>query len=77
MLRRMFPASEPASGSVRRIGYVARGTRVRHRGRDYVVDGFDPMSVRDPVAYLADVETGEACEVPLDELVGPGEPLAA
>ena len=66
----------PASGSVRRIGHVARGMRVRYRGRDYVVAGFDPMSVRDPVR-TSGARDRRACEVPLDELLGPGEPLAA
>jgi hypothetical protein len=67
-----------APGSLSRLtGQVSRGMRVRYRSREYVVAGFDPMSVQEPFAYLEDVETGEACEAPLDELFGPGEPLAA
>ena len=74
----MSLAPEPAPGTVRRLsGQVSRGMRVRYGSREYVVAGFDPMSVRHPVAYLEDVETGEACEAPLDELFWPGEPIAA
>ena len=73
----MFPAPEPSPGSLRLSGQVSRGMRVSYRERDYVVVGFDPMSVHEPLAYLEDVETGETCEAPLDELLGPGEPIAA
>ena len=74
----MSPAPEPASGSLRHLaGQVSRGMRVRYREREYVVVGFEPMGVHDPVAYLEDVESGEPCEAPLDELFGSGEPIAA
>ena len=55
----MFVVPEPSRGSVRPLsGHVPRVMRVLCRGRAYVVAGFDPMSVRDPVAYLEDAETG-------------------
>ena len=75
---RMFLVPEPGLESPRPLlGHVERGMRVLFRGREYVVVGFDPMSVRDPVAYLEDAETDRPVEAPLDELFGPGEPLAA
>jgi hypothetical protein len=74
----MRSVPDHASGSLRRLsGQVTRGMRVRFRERDYVVAGFDPMSVHDPNAYLEDLETGESCEAPFDELFGPGEPQGA
>jgi hypothetical protein len=44
------------------------GDNVLHQGRALVLLGHDPMSVPDRRAEVADPETGERLEVPLDEL---------
>jgi hypothetical protein len=75
----MFASPEPSVGTVRRLtSTVERGMLVRHRGRLFVVLGFDPMGVLSPCVYLEDAETGEPVTALLAELPGgPGDQLAA
>jgi hypothetical protein len=75
----MFVIPEPAFGAVRRLTpTVELGMLVQHRGRLFVVLGFDPMGVISPSVYLEDTETGEPVTAPLAELPGgPGDRLAA
>jgi hypothetical protein len=48
------PASEPASDRCAPHRHVSRGSAFGTAGA-ILVDGFDPMSVLDPLAYLEDV----------------------
>ena len=75
----MFGTPESAFGTVRPLtSTVERGMLVRHRGRVFVVLGFDPMGVVSPCVYLEDAETGEPVTAPLAGLPGgPGDQLAA
>jgi hypothetical protein len=44
------------------------GELVSWKGRDYVLQGFDPMSARDLRAELDDPDSGTRIRVPVDEL---------
>jgi hypothetical protein len=47
---------------------ISLGQRVLWRGRIYVIDGVDPMSVVQPRVHLRDAKTGEALRVPVTDL---------
>jgi hypothetical protein len=44
------------------------GELVSWKGRDYILQGFDPMSVPDRCAELEDRDSGTRIRVPADEL---------
>jgi hypothetical protein len=47
---------------------ISLGQRLLWRGRIYVIDGVDPMSVVQPRVHLRDAKTGEAVRVRVADL---------
>lgn len=50
---------------------ISLGQRMLWRGRIYVIDGVDPMSVRPQHVHLRDMRTGQVITVDLAELEPP------